>query len=129
LSATERDAVPSPAPAVAPYYPPPSYAPPSQPAAAATDGKAVAAAIFAIAGLVLALPLGLPGLIAGPIAYFLGKSARERIAASKGAIGGAGAANTGRILGVVTTAVGAVVTLAWFVFILNALNNAYPPSS
>ena len=34
-----------------------------------------------------------------------------------------GAANAGRILGVVTTAVGAVVTLLWFIVILNALND------
>jgi hypothetical protein len=120
--------VSSPPPAVAPYHPPPNYAPPAQAAAGATDGRAAAALAFAILGLIFGLPLGLPGLIAGPIAYFLGKAARERIAASNGTIGGAGAANAGRILGIVATAVGAAVTLAWFVLILNALNNAYPPS-
>ena len=73
--------------------------------------------------LIFALPLGLPGLIAGPIAYFLGKGSRARIAESGGALGGAGTANAGRILGIITTAVGALVTLLWFVVILNALND------
>jgi len=84
-------------PAVAPYHPPPAYPPP--PTAAGTD------------------------LIAGPIAYFLGKGSRARIAESGGALGGAGTANAGRILGIITTAVGALVTLLWFVVILNALND------
>ena len=108
-------------PAIAPYHPPPAYPPP--PTAAGTDTKAVASLVFAILGLIFALPLGLPGLIAGPIAYFLGKGARERIAESGGTLAGAGTANAGRILGVVTTAVGAVVTLLWFIVILNALND------
>ena len=108
-------------PAIAPYHPPPAYPPP--PTAAGTDTKAVASLVFAILGLIFALPLGLPGLIAGPIAYFLGKGARLRIAESGGTLAGAGTANAGRILGVVTTAVGAVVTLLWFIVILNALND------
>ena len=108
-------------PAIAPYHPPPAHPPP--PTAASTDTKAVASLVFAILGLIFALPLGLPGLIAGPIAYFLGKGARERIAESGGTLAGAGTANAGRILGVVTTAVGAVVTLLWFIVILNALND------
>ena len=65
-------------PAIAPYHPPPAYPPP--PTDAGTDSKAVASLGFAILGLIFALPLGLPGLIAGPIAYFLGKGARARIA-------------------------------------------------
>ncbi len=109
-------------PAIAPYHPPPMYPPPPT-ATAVTDAKAVASLGFAILGLIFALPLGLPGLIAGPIAYFLGKGARERIAESGGALGGAGTANAGRILGIITTAVGAVVTLLWFIVILNALND------
>lgn len=116
----------SPPPAVsgvAPYFPPPNYPPPAPQAAAVTDGKAVASLAFAILGLIFALPLGLPGLIAGPIAYFLGKGARERINTSNGALNGAGQANAGRILGVVTTVVGALVSLAWIVVILNALSD------
>jgi len=108
-------------PPVAPYHPPPAYAPP--PVNAGTDAKAVASLGFGILGLIFALPLGLPGLIAGPIAYFLGRGARARIAESGGTLGGAGAANAGRILGIVTTVVGAAVTLLWLVVILNAFND------
>ncbi len=108
-------------PAVAPYHPPPAYPPP--PINAGMDAKAVASLGFGILGLIFALPLGLPGLIAGPIAYFLGRGARARIGESGGTLGGAGAANAGRILGVVTTVVGAVVTLLWLVVLLNAFND------
>lgn len=127
MSASGPEMVPSPPhaatgmPAIAVYHPPPAYPPP--PTTAGTDGRAVASLGFAILGLIFALPLGLPGMIAGPIAYFLGKGARARIAESGGALGGLGAANAGRILGVITTAVGAVVTLLWFIVILNALND------
>ena len=122
MSAASPEPMPSPPPAIAPYYPPPVYPPPAG-AGGATDSKAVASLAFAILGLIFALPLGLPGLIAGPIAYFLGKGARTRIAESGGQLGGSGAANAGRILGVVATAVGALVTLLWFIVILNALND------
>jgi hypothetical protein len=79
--------------------------------------------VFGILGLVFGLPLGLPGMIAGPIAYFLGKGARQRIKESKGTLGGASAANAGRILGIVATAVGSVAALGWLILILNALND------
>lgn len=121
MSLPSPEHVPSPPPPVAPYYPPPTYAPQLS-APAGTDAKAVASLAFGILGLIFALPLGLPGMIAGPIAYFLGKGARARIAESGGTLGGAGAANAGRIIGVIATAVGAVVTLLWFIVILNALN-------
>lgn len=122
MSAASPEPMASPPPVIAPYYPPPAYPPPAG-APAATDSRAVASLAFAILGLIFALPLGLPGMIAGPIAYFLGKGARARIAESGGKLGGSGAANAGRILGVVATAVGALVTLLWFIVILNALND------
>ncbi len=108
--------------APAPYYPPPAYPPPPS-QSAGSDPKAAASVVFAILGLIFALPLGLPGMIAGPIAYFLGKGARTRILESGGTIGGMGLANTGRILGIVTTAIGAVVTLLWLIVIFLALND------
>ena len=110
-----------------PYVPPPSYPPPAAARPAVTDGKAAASLVFAILGLIFAIPLGLPGMIAGPIAYFLGKGARERIASSNGSLAGAGAANAGRILGIITTAIGAIVTLVWLVVIFNALNDVSSP--
>lgn len=122
MSASEHEMMPSPPPAVAPYHPPPAYPPPSV-AAGRTEPRAVASVAFAVLGLIFALPLGLPGMIAGPIAYFVAKDARTRIAESGGALGGAGAANAGRILGIITTAVGAVVTLLWLIVIFNALND------
>ena len=109
--------------AVAPNHPPPTYPPPASQQAVAADGKAVAALVFALLGLLFGLWLGLPALIAGPIAYFLGKNARDRIAESHGTLGGAGAANAGRILGVVATAVGAVVSLFWLIVIFNVLSD------
>ena len=121
MSAPSPQPVIAPPPVVAPYHPPPAYPPP--PVSAGTDSRAVASLAFAILGLIFGLPLGLPGMIAGPIAYFLGKGARARIAESGGTLGGASAANAGRILGIVTTAVGALVTLLWFIVILNAFND------
>lgn len=122
MSAPEPEMAPSPPPAVAPYYPPPAYPPPAQ-AGTQTEPRAIASLVFAILGFVFALPLGLPGMIAGPIAYFVGKDARTRIVESGGALGGAGIANAGRIFGVITTAIGAVVTLLWLIVIFNALND------
>lgn len=127
MSAANPEPVTSPpapgATAPAPYYPPPTYPPPASQASGGTDAKAVASVVFAILGLIFALPLGLPGMIAGPIAYFLGSGARTRIMESGGTIGGMGLANTGRILGVVTTVVGAVITFLWLIVIFNALND------
>jgi hypothetical protein len=108
---------------VAPYHPPPNFPPPAGARPVVADGRAAASLVFAILGLIFAIPLGIPGMIAGPIAYFLGKGARERIAASNGMLSGGSSANAGRILGVITMAVGAAVTLIWLVIIFNALND------
>jgi hypothetical protein len=77
-------------------------------------------------GLVLGLPLGLPGLVLGPIAYFLGRAAVGRIDASKGSVGGRGAATAGWIIGVIATAVGAIVSVTWFVIWLLAISGPPP---
>jgi hypothetical protein len=86
----------------------------------------VAALLAAIMGLLLGLPLGIPGLVLGPLAYFLGKGAVDRIDSSKGSISGRGAAVAGWVIGVVATAIGAAVTLVWLVFVLVAVSG--PPS-
>jgi len=114
----------SPPPVIAPYQPPPNYPPPASQGAVATDGKAASSLAFGILGLLFALPLGVPGLIAGPIAYFLGKGSKQRIAESNGALGGTSFANAGRILGIVATAVGAVVTLIYLILLFNAMLDA-----
>jgi hypothetical protein len=108
---------------VAPYHPPPTYAPPQAAAAGGTPGRALASFALAILGLVLGLPTGVFGLILGPIAYFLGKSAVSRIDASNGALGGRSLAMTGWIIGVVATAVGAIVTLFWLILFLVAISS------
>jgi hypothetical protein len=114
---------------VAPYHPPPTYPPPVGSRSVGTDGKAAAALVWAILGLIFGIPLGLPGMIAGPTAYFLGKGALERIAESNGSLTGRSAASAGRIIGIIATAVGAIVTLVWLVLILNALNDTSTTSA
>ncbi|HLZ94935.1 MAG TPA: hypothetical protein VKT20_06380 [Candidatus Dormibacteraeota bacterium] len=116
-------------PSVAPYHPPPAYPPPAGSAHAVTDPRAVSALVWAILGVIFAIPLGLPGMIGGPVAYFLGKSARQRIAESNGALTGASTASAGRILGIIATVIGCVVTLVWLIVILNALNDTSSQSS
>lgn len=78
--------------------------------------------MVAIFGLILGLPLGVPGLVCGPIAYFMGKSANRRIDASGGTLGGRSLAMTAWILGIVATAAGAVITLIWLVLFLVAIS-------
>ncbi len=86
-----------------------------------TDGRAASSVVFGILGLIFSIPAGLPGMIAGPIAYFLGASAKTRIAESNGALGGEGAARTGRILGIIAFSVGCVFTLLWLIVIFSAM--------
>jgi hypothetical protein len=65
-----------------------------------------------------AFALGIPALVVGPIAYFLGKSSQARIAASEGKLSGRGTASTGSVLGIVSTVLGAASTLVWLVLML-----------
>ncbi len=109
-------------PSVAPYHPPPSYPPPQYARRQAQDNRAAIALVLAIVGLLLGLPLGVPGLVCGPIAYFMGKSAAARIEASAGALGGRNLALFGWVLGIVATAVGALVSLMWLVIYLVSIS-------
>ena len=77
---------------------------------------------LAILGIVFGLPFGLPGMILGPIAYFMGRPAEARIAAAGGAIGGHSQAQAGWILGVVATALGCITSLIWLVVFLIAIS-------
>ncbi len=83
------------------------------------------ALVLGIAGLVLVF-LGLPGLILGPIAYFLGKSSVNRIDASNGQLGGRSAAVAAWMIGVAATAFGAAASLGWLTFFLVS-NFGTPP--
>ena len=75
-----------------------------------------------VLGILLGLPFGLPGLALGTYGYFMGRSAVSRIDGAAGASGGRSLAVTGWILGIVATAIGAVVSLAWLVLILVSLS-------
>ena len=90
------------------------------------DGGAIVALLAGIFGLVLGLVLGLPGLVLGPLAYFIGKSSVSRIDESKGTVGGRGSASAGSMMGIVATAIGAVVTLVWFTVWLVAVMGPPP---
>lgn len=112
------EAPPEPSVVVAPYHPPPSYPPPRPARAGRSETRATLSLIAAAIGILLGLPTGIAGLVLGPIAYFMGKSAVSRIDASEGSLGGRGAAVAGWVMGAVATAIGAIVTLAWFVVVL-----------
>jgi hypothetical protein len=110
---------------VAQWHPPPSYPPPPQARAnGAADRRAVASLLAAVAGIVLGLPFGIPGMALGALAYFLGKSAVNNIDSSKGAVGGHGMAVTGWVLGAVAMAIGSAVTLVWLVVVLLAVSQS-----
>jgi hypothetical protein len=83
------------------------------------------ALIAGLCGVVLVF-LGVPGLILGPIAYFMGRSSVKRIDSSKGELGGRSTAVAAWVIGVAATAFGAAVTLAWLSFALVAVYGPPP---
>jgi hypothetical protein len=93
---------------------------------APTDGRAVTSLVASIMGILLGIPFGLPGLLLGPMGYFMGRSALARIDSTPGAVGGRGVAVAGSVFGVVATAIGAVVSLAWLVLLLVVIST--PPT-
>lgn len=117
----ERPTYPQP-PTAAPYHPPPAYPPPEGGRGVPTDGRAITSLVSSIFGILLALPFGIPGLVLGPMAYFLGTSAITRIDAAAGSSSGRGIAVTGTALGILATAIGAIVSLAWLVLLLVAIS-------
>ena len=131
--------------AIAPQYQRPVYPAPPAPTGR-TEKRALASLIASIFALLLAmlgfllgvlalltglgdllnfLLLGLPAMILGPVAYFLGRSAAGRIAASPQTLGGHSTPVAGWIMGVIGTGAGALVFLIWFVLVL--LANFGPP--
>jgi hypothetical protein len=77
--------------------------------------------VAAIAGIVLGLTLGVPGMVLGTLAYFLGRSAVNRIDSSQGTLRGRSAAGASWVLGAIAMGIGAAVTLAWLIVLLNAV--------
>jgi hypothetical protein len=80
----------------------------------------------AIMGILFGLFTGIAGLVLGPMAYFLGKSALSRIDSSEGKLGGRSAAVAGWVMGIVATAIGALITLVWFIIFLILISS--PPA-
>jgi len=92
---------------------------------ARTEGKVLVSLLAVISGVILGF-LGLPGLVLGPVAYFLGRSAVRNIDESKGALGGRSTAVAGWAVGVAATAIGALATLGWLTFFLLAVFGTPP---
>ena len=62
--------------------------------------------------------LGVPALVLGPIAYFLGKSSEQLIAESDGKLGGRSSARSAWLIAIAATTLGAITTLMWLVLML-----------
>jgi hypothetical protein len=82
------------------------------------------AVVLALLGIVFGLFTGIAGLVLGPVAYFVGKSAVSRIDSSEGNLGGRSTAVAGWVMGAVATAIGAGVTLVWFILFLILASSA-----
>jgi uncharacterized protein YqgC (DUF456 family) len=93
---------------------------------ARTDGGSLISLLAGIFGLILGVALGIPGLILGPLAYFMGKASVARIDSSQGKLQGRSSAAAGWVIGVIATALGAIVTLVWFVIWLVATSGPPP---
>ncbi len=82
------------------------------------------AVVLALLGIVFGLFTGIAGLVLGPVAYFVGKSAVSRIDSSEGNLGGRSTAVAGWVMGAVAMAIGAGVTLVWFILFLILASSA-----
>ena len=96
---------------------PPPYSGYQQPAYQAQGYTAVAnpptesqATVALILGI---LSICCVGIILGPIAYFVGTGALNRINASGGTLGGAGIAQAGRVLGIIGAVLSFLGIIAW----------------
>jgi Domain of unknown function (DUF4190) len=90
-------------------YPEPPYGPPPVPAR--QDGGATAAMVLGICSLVLC------GLL-GPVALFIGISARRRIRESGGYLSGDGQATAGIVMGAITSALIALAIVLIVVIVI-----------
>jgi len=98
-------------------YPPPPPLPPPQPGAWGSpppnSGKAIAALVLGILGIVSCQVLGIAAIV-------LGQQANQEIAASRGQLGGEGFAKAGIIMGwvaVALLALGVVGLILFFVVV------------
>jgi len=110
--------------------PPPGYGAPGMVTSAPTDQMAIWSLVVAILGLVGLCCLGVGGVIGGPIAFFMGGSALNRIRASNGALGGETLALIGRWGGLAVAILGllilAVYTIAAVGGVLSSTTTSNP---
>jgi hypothetical protein len=79
---------------------------------------AIASLVVGIIAAVGVFCYGIPAVILGPVALFLGLRARGRIKAAAGSVGGGGLAMAGWITGLVATCIGALILIAFVGFIV-----------
>jgi hypothetical protein len=79
---------------------------------------AIASLVIGIIAAVGVFCYGVPAVILGPVALFLGLRARTKIRASGGAIGGGGLAMAGWITGLVAACLGALILVVFIGFIV-----------
>ena len=89
---------------------------------------AIAALVVGILAAVGLFCYGVPAIILGPIAVFLGLNARRRIKASEGALGGYGLAMAGWITGLAAACLGLLIVAFIGLFAIIALTGHSFPS-
>ena len=94
-----------------PTAPPPPAVTNPYAAVRPVEGIAIAALVVGLVSVIGAFFDGVPGVIMGLVAIFLGLRARGRIKRSNGALGGGGLALAGWIAGVCGLVIGAVFAL------------------
>jgi hypothetical protein len=97
-----------------PEYGQPAYGYPALPAP--NHGGALASLIVGIASLVFSCAFGL-GLLASPVAWWLGAKAKREIDASQGRLGGRGMAQAGLILGIIGTVLLVLAIIGWIALV------------
>ena len=97
-------------PAYGQPYPPYPVAPPNH-------GGALASMVVGIVGLVLACAYGF-GLLASPVAWYLGSKSMKEIDASQGRLGGRGMAQAGKIMGIIGTVLLAILLVVVMVGVI-----------
>lgn len=108
-------------PGYPPAYPPQPagyYVTPPPGAGVPEDGGANAAMIIGIISLASILLLCGVGLIASPVALFMGLSAKRRIDASNGALRGRGNAQAGFVMGIIGTVLLVLAIIGAIIFVV-----------
>ena len=115
--------------------PPATQVPPSiavAPTPGRTDSTAIAALVVGLISPIAAMFYGVPGVIAGSVALFLGLSSRRRIKRSGGTLHGGGLALAGWIVGLCGIVLGAVVAfflIGLFLAMQSGGGKGGPPTS